>query len=292
MKKLVLILILCGFSLLAAQDYKLIESKTNREITLQEMAELALQYDVTFFGELHDNALLHHLEIGLLQDMHNLYPDLIVSLEMFERDVQPEVDAYLAGKMNEDEFILASRAWNNYHSDYKPIVDFCKNQHLTLLAANIPRRLAALIAQGGESVLDSLSTEDRKLAARRYHIYDDEYKTRFFRTIEGNMTMMPDNPMGKKSMENLYIAQCLKDDTMAESILKYQHIPPRKKVLHFNGDFHSRKHLGTAQKLQMIEPMLHIAVITPIVSNQNLEYTQEDLPEGDFLIVIKGNPEE
>lgn len=290
MKKICFLFMIFSLSLLISQnvDYKIIESKTEQELTISELAEKALNYDVIFFGELHDNELLHHLEIELLTEMHTRYPQLIISMEMFERDVQTVVDDYLAGKIAEDEFILASRAWPNYIPDYKPIVDFAREHQMTLVAANIPRRYAAMINKIGLNALDSLSLEEKKFIAKRHKILDDEYKRRFINLMEENFKHIPDNPMAMKmDLDLLYAAQCLKDDTMAESIFNYQHLPPRKKVLHFNGDFHSRKHLGTAQKLQIMEPMLHIAVITPIISDDQLIYSKQDLQEGDFLIVMR-----
>lgn len=288
MKRILILMLLFGFALLAAKnvEFTIIDSNTEEELSVFELAEKALEYDVVFFGELHDDEFLHQLEYELLKEMHAIYPDLIISMEMFERDVQPEVDDYLAGKMSEEEFILASRAWPNYIPDYKLIVDFAKEHQLTLVAANIPRRYAAMINKQGMNALDSLTVEEKKYVAKKHIVFDDEYKERFINIMKRNMAHMPNNPMSMKmDIDLLYAAQCIKDDTMAESILQYQRIPPRRKVLHFNGDFHSRKHLGTVQKIQVLEPMLKIAVIAPVVVEGELNYTKKDLQEGNFLIL-------
>ena len=95
------------------------------------------------------------------------------------------------------------------------------------------------------------------------------------------------------NLDLIYAAQCIKDDTMAESILMHHRIPPRRKIIHFNGDFHSRKHLGTAQKIQVLEPMLKVAVITPLSCEDEFIWKDEDLLEGEFLILFKDDiPEE
>lgn len=285
------ILFLLWFSILwpAEFEYQIIHSKTGEKIDLIQLAELTLQYDITFFGELHGNPVLHHLEIELLKEMYSRYPQLIVSLEMFERDVQPELDQFLAGEIGEEEFILASRAWSNYMTDYKPIIDFSQEKGLTVVAANIPRRLASLVNKKGLSILDSLSVEDRTFVSKRRNVWEDEYKESFVRTMKQNFAALPSEISSMKiNIDNLYAAQCVKDDTMAESIWRVQRIPPRRKVLHFNGDFHSRKHLGTAQKLQYLEPMLRIAVIAPLVS-ADYSFSPADLEEGDFIIIL---PEE
>ena len=61
--------------------------------------------DVVFFGEQHDDAETHRAEAELLDAIGRTGRPVIVSLEMFERDVQPVVDDYLAGRTTEREFL-------------------------------------------------------------------------------------------------------------------------------------------------------------------------------------------
>ena len=269
------------------QEYKIIDSKMNIEIELKEMAERLGDYDVIFFGEFHENRILHSLEIELLKMFHRNNKNLIISLEMFERDVQPILDKYLNDEISEADFLANSRPWPNYKTDYKPIVEFAKDNKLIVIAANIPRRYASQISKQGMNALDSLSVEEKKFVAKKHKVFEDEYKERFLQTMQNNMAHSSKMPAGMMmNLDQIYAAQCIKDDTMAESILNYQRIPPRRKVIHFNGDFHSRKHLGTAQKIQIVEPMLKVAVITPIVCEQDFGWNSEDREEGEFLILL------
>ena len=270
------------------QEYKIINTKTNKEIELKEMVEKLGDYDVIFFGEFHENKILHSLEIAFLKMFYHNNKNLIISLEMFERDVQPVLDKYLNNKISEADFLAESRPWSNYEADYKPLIEFAKENELTVIAANIPRRYASMISKQGMNALDSLSQDEKKFVAKRHKVYDDEYKERFIRTMQNNMkhsSKMPKSMM--MNLDLIYAAQCIKDDTMAESILKYQRIPPRRKVIHYNGDFHSRKHLGTAQKIQILEPILKVAVIAPQICENEFTWKDEDLLEGEFLILIK-----
>ena len=270
------------------QEYKIIDSKMNKEIELKEMAERLGEYDVIFFGEFHENKILHSLEIELLKMFYHNNKNLIVSMEMFERDVQQVLDKYLIDEISEADFLAESRAWSNYETDYKPLIEFAKENELTVVAANIPRRYASMINKQGLNALDSLSQEENKFVARKHKVFDDEYKKRFIRTMQSNMAHSSKMPAGMKmNFDRLYAAQCIKDDTMAESILKYRRILPHRKVIHFNGDFHSRKHLGTAQKIQILEPMLKVAVITPLMCENEFTWKDEDLLEGEFLILLK-----
>lgn len=270
------------------QEYKIINTKTNKEIELKEIAERLGDYDVIFFGEFHGNKILHSLEFELLKMLHRNNKNIIVSLEMFERDVQPILDEYLNDEISEEEFLKNSRPWSNYKTDYKPLIEFAKENELTVVAANIPRRYANMISKQGLNALDSLSVEEKKFVTKKHIVFEDEYKEIFIQTMKDNMAHSSRMPTGMMmNLDFIYAAQCIKDDTMAESILKYHRIPPRRKVIHFNGDFHSRKHLGTAQKIQALEPMLKVAVITPIGCEDEFIWKDEDLLEGEFLILFK-----
>ena len=278
------ILILPAF----CQEYKIIDSKLNKEIELKEMAEKLGNYDVVFFGEFHENRILHSLEYELLKMFHSNNKNLIISMEMFERDVQPVLDKYLSDEISEADFLANSRPWPNYETNYKPLTEFAKENKLSVVAANIPRRYASMISKQGINALDSLSQEEKKFVARKHIVFEDEYKERFIKTMKNNIAHSSKMPKGMMmNFDLIYAAQCIKDDTMAESILKYQRIPPRKKVIHFNGDFHSRKHLGTAQKIQVLEPILKVAVIAPLMCEDEFIWEDEDLLEGEFLILIK-----
>jgi len=287
MKRIIIVAVLVLLLLpVFCQEYKIIDSKLNKTIELREMAEKLGSYDVIFFGEYHDNKILHSLEIELLKLFYSNNKNLVISMEMFERDVQMMIDKYLNEDISEEEFLAESRPWPNYQSDYKPLLEFAKKNKLNVIAANIPRRYASMISKQGMNALDSLSQEEKKFIAKKHKVFNDEYKERFTQTMKNNMAHRK-MPMSKQmNLDLIYAAQCIKDDTMAESILKYQRIPPRRKVIHYNGDFHSRGHLGTAQKIKLLEPMLKIAVIAPVMCEGEYNWDEEDLKEGDFLILL------
>ena len=59
---------------------------------------------------------------------------------MFEQDQQGVVDRYLSGELNEKQFKDSCRLWENYTTDYKPLLDFAKDKKLNdLLVAIILR---------------------------------------------------------------------------------------------------------------------------------------------------------
>ena len=91
-------------------------------------------------------------------------------------------------------------------------------------------------------------------------------------------------------MEAFYRAQCLKDDTMAESILDHHRRYPDRKIIHYQGDFHSRYRLGVVEKLQALAPELKILVITPVYVDdfQRLsEKARTFQADGDIVVFVQ-----
>lgn len=293
-------LILCGFfvatilSSQADQNYQIYNAHSGERVDVQQMAEELVDYDVVFFGEFHGEEILHRLQYGLLKAFYEVEEDIAVSMEMFERDVQKVLDAYLQGEISEDEFLSQSRPWSNYEKDYKPLLEYAKEQNLDVLAANVPRRYAAMLHREGDKALDNLTEAEQRFIADELVVLDDEYRERFYRTMRRNFGMMGDIPAEEldRRIHAMYKAQCLKDDTMAESIYEYIRQNPETKVIHFNGDFHSNSHLGTVQKLARMHAGLKIGVITPLAveSEEEFRFPSHASETGDFLIVHLPTP--
>ena len=73
---------------------------------------------------------------------------------MFESDNQQLINDYLSGALNFNTLDSMGRLWSNYKTDYSPIVEYAKKQHL--LYANIPRKYAnEVFRNGGFQALDN-----------------------------------------------------------------------------------------------------------------------------------------
>ncbi len=271
-----------------AAAYHVYETASGSRLTVEGISQKIKDYDVVVFGEYHDNPVLHCLEKELLTAVYEQYPNVAVSLEMFERDTQQILNAYLAGRVSEEAFLEQSRPWPNYRSDYRPFVEFAKTEELPVLAANIPRAIAAQYARSG--MLAAVEETLRQYLPRIHSTPDGEYRQRFF----GQMQAMSDKhsamPVTEKQMEAFYRAQCLKDDIMAESILDYHRRYPDRKIIHYQGDFHSRYRLGVVEKLQVLAPELKILVITPVYVDdfQRLsEKARNFQADGDIVVFVQ-----
>jgi len=279
---IVILIIIMNLAILSAEEYRIVDSRTGKTLSLQQMANELKKYDLIFFGEYHDNTTLHKLERELVP-LLDTKRELILSLEMFERDVQSDLDAYIEGWLTEDEFLAKSRPWSNYKDDYRPLIEYAKQKKLTVIAANIPRSIAGKMARTGPDFTDTLPEEDKKWLPNKISYPDDSYKKAFLETLENmHSPMMNNNP------DWLYQAQCLKDETMAESIVNALKMKPKARVLHFNGDFHSRYFSGTVSRVQELLPKKKIAVISPSYSEnwQTANLTAEEKNAGTYIIFL------
>lgn len=285
---LIVVFMLLGICTTSAQEYKIVESESGKPLDMSVLTQELLNYDVVFFGELHDDSLLHHLEAELFNNLGTADKNFNLSMEMFERDNQAELTNYIKGKSDYQEFSNKVRLWSNHKTDYEPLLQIAKNHKRDVIAANVPRVYASKLAKEGEEGLNNIRDEEKEYFAKKLVVLDDRYKKEFYETMQGMMDHGMPNKSGNDKILNIYKAQCLKDDTMAESINNYLVSNKGKKILHINGDFHSRYYLGTAQKLALMNKNLKIAVISPVAFSleDKLDWSPDYSDAGDYLILF------
>lgn len=232
---------------------------------------------VIMVGELHGNPGAHLAQLEALKAMAAQGGKLALSTEQFERDVQEHLDAYLSGKITEEEFLRNSRPWPNY-ADYRPLVEFCKANGIHVIAGNIPRRLANRVFKEGVDVLEDFSEEEKSWTAAELNALPGAYKDKFM----GVMGVMGGMGGHNDSLERMYAAQCIKDDTMAESIADWLKANPGGRVLHINGAFHSGGGLGVPEKLvDMMD--VSIGLITCVQGDD------DDAAPDEWILRVPGN---
>lgn len=253
------------------------------------LADLA-RADVVLVGEQHDDPNTHRLEAALLQGLMRRRVPVTVSLEMFERDVQPLLDAYLAGTVGEEEFLRRARPWPRYGTDYRPLVEMARAHGWRVIAADVPRPLAADVSKSGRTALEKLQPDERIMGARDLQCPLDGYYDRFVESMGGHAgTNEKGSPQHQRAtMERYYLAQCLKDETMAESIataFERQSGRPGT-IVHYTGAFHSDFGGGTADRVRRRLPGRRVAVVSilPVADLDTVTPEDDDLKRAEYLV--------
>lgn len=258
------------------QAFKVYE-KGGGKINLTDVKEKLDKTDIILFGELHNNAMAHWLELQLTKNLHkHLGENLILGAEMFESDTQILIDEYFQGLYPTKNFEDEAKLWKNYSTDYKPILEYAKKNKIKFVATNIPRRYAAIVSRQNFDGLDKLSDQAKKYIAPLPIKFDPNLPA--YKEMLG---------MAGHSKEVKYLAeaQAIKDATMAHFILK--NFEPGKKFLHFHGAYHSDNYQGIYWYLKQYNPNINVLTIT-VIETPNLDSLAEnDKNKADFIILIK-----
>ena len=282
-KVFITILALLSFTMTWAQTpeaYVLYDKDGNRA-DYAEMIKNMGEMDVVFLGEIHNCPIAHWMEKVIIEDLHALHGDqLMLGAEMFERDNQLLLNEYLGGLLNEDKFKAEVKLWDNYDTDYAPIVNFAKENKLPFIATNVARRYANMVSKGGYKALESISEEAKQFIAPLPVKYIDNphVNAYFAHMMQPGMSMMP--------AENLSKAQTVKDATMAWSILQTL---KDKKMVHLNGSFHSTGHAGIISYLNVYRPGLKCGVIEVVRQDEVKELSKRHQGNADYFICVPKN---
>ena len=164
MNKYPVVLLLLLFVFTAFKTNKpawMLFNEKGKKVKYDKMLGQVKDADIVLFGELHNNAIAHWLQLELTKDLYNLKDsNLVLGAEMFETDNQLILDEYVGGLISQTRFEAEARLWNNYKTDYKPLVEFARKNNLRFVATNVPRRYASLVNSKGFEGLEELSDED------------------------------------------------------------------------------------------------------------------------------------
>ncbi len=279
-------LVLSLLAAACATSARIVGTADDRVQTLAQVADALVSADVVAMGEQHDSAAVHRTHYELLRQLHGRRPNLVIAMEMFERDVQNVLLQYVGGLIDEATFLEKTRPWPNYQSDYRPVVEFAKQNGLIILAANAPRPLAQKVSKLG---IESIAGDPN--VARETTAPEDEYWDAFQNSMGTH-----GGTLGEVAMHRFYAAQCLKDDTMAESIV--DHLKARAQageqplVVLIAGQFHTDHRRGTVARIQSRMPKLDIRVLSSEeVDDVNAGVYSSSRSVADYVVVVEKQPE-
>ncbi|NAW50581.1 iron-regulated protein [Elizabethkingia argentiflava] len=282
MKKLFLLIALSVFCPFFSQQFKAYQfyNKKGKPIKSEKMIKQLANYQVVLFGELHNNAIVHWLQLKLTQALYKKNnKQITLGGEMFERDNQYQLDQYLAGRFPSSALGDSVRLWPNYTTDYKPLLDFAKNHQLKFIATNIPRKYASQVAKKGLDYLENLSVEEKA--------YMVKLPIKITMDTPGyqEMKTLFEKHDAHFNVTNFIAAQAIKDASMAESIFK--NLKPGYLFIHYNGNYHTQAYGGIFWYIKQMYPNLKVAVISVFESeNPKLPIPKTDYIPTDFNLII------
>lgn len=253
------------------------------KVSFKEMLSSLKNAQVCLFGENHNDPISHWIELKLLQELyHEKETNIIFGGEMWETDQQNVMDECVKNKLYDIQLLSkSSLQWPNFSTDYRPLVEFCRDHDIPFVCTNVPRRYATMVSIEGDSVLNLLSQTALSYLPPlpiKFNFAEKSYKECADVAKRGAMASIR-----KGSVENLVKAQALKDATMAYNINK--NYKKNSLFYHINGELHSANHSGIAYYLHLINPELNIKTISVLSLPSTATLTAEER-RADFVIVV------
>lgn len=262
----------------APEAYRLYDAK-GKEVSYDKMIKAVATSDVVFFGEIHNCVMSHWMEMKVLEALAEKNKNIKVGMEMLEADNQLIIDEYTSGVISSDRFESECRLWDNYSTDYEPLVYFAKSHQLPLIATNVPRRYASVVKDKGLAYLDSLSGEAKRYLPQLPIKYVEN------ENAQSGFALMGMLGKGKGSDPELMAqAQAIKDATMGWFIAK--NLGKGEQMVHFNGTYHSDAQNGIIPYLKEYRPGTTVSVIRAVRQEDITQLDEDYLGLADFYICI------
>ena len=258
-----------------------------------ELVARARAAEIVVIGEEHDDRNTHALQRALYAAMLDTDETTAVSLEMFERDEQATVDAWLAGDIDTETLVADTNsidwggegAWYVY---YQPVIDLARNAGAPVIAANAPRRYVRRARPEGYDVLRALPAEERAWFDLPVELDRGPYYQRFAETMR---ELRKNDELDDDAIDAVFRSQQVWDATMAASVVDGLDQPGTDRVVHLIGRFHSDLEGGTIVEIRKRRPDSDILVVSCVrTSSPGRGLDAEDLGRGDVVVYTPEDP--
>ncbi len=249
---------------------QIIDLKAGKAVSFDDLLDQLKSVALVFVGENHDNPEHHLIEIQILQGLMARYDVRAVAMEFFPRNTQGVIDEYMKGQMDEKTFLEKiewSKIWGFPYYFYRPLFLQIREKNGALLALNVPHEIVRKVARSGLAGLDE---EERSQIAREIDLNNEEHKAYMQEVFGGH------SHHGIAQFDSFYEAQCVWDETMAETIADYLKNHPGPMVA-FTGNGHIVNKFGIPDR---VKKRMNISIATiavyPLVEQLKIERGMAD----------------
>jgi len=281
-------------------DTQIVDPLTGDTIEWSDLMDRIADVDVVLLGELHDHVVGHAVQLAVVEDVMDAYPESVLALEMLERDEQLRIDDYMDDILTAKTFarVTQSTDWagpGSWAAWYQPTIDAAKERGGRVIAANSPRQYVKFGRTSTDwyNLIDELPKERRIFVDYPKELSSGRYRQRFWELAfhgsndeEGEeekepidvTEIDPDDPMLPS-----FKSQQIWDATMAQSVAATNPTVEHKTIL-LVGQFHVEYDGGIVQELRRRIPSAKVLVIS-IQREIPDEGWQDTPPIADLMVV-------
>jgi uncharacterized iron-regulated protein len=172
---------------------------------------------VVLLGETHSDPDHHRWQLHTIEMLFSLRPEMVLGFEMFPRRVQPVLDRWSAGELNETAFLDEvdwPRIWGFDSRLYLPLFSFAREHRLPMVALNVDRETTRRVAMQG---LGATPLVDRENVGDPAPV-TPHYRERLFGWFKQHPAGREGATANSARFEGFIQAQSFWDRAMAEAI--------------------------------------------------------------------------
>ncbi len=175
---------------------------------------------VVLVGETHDRYDHHLMELEIIRRLHAVHPRLAIGMEAFQQPFQGILDDYVAGRVDEKQLLRGTEYYRRWRYDfrlYAPILEYARENHLPVVALNLPVELTSKVGREG---VTGLTAAERERLPDEIDRSDAAYAERLRKVFEYHPGV------DGHGFENFIEVQLLWDEGMAERAADYLRTHP------------------------------------------------------------------
>lgn len=241
---------------------------------------------VVLLGESHDQAEHHRWQLHTIAALFSHRSDMVLGFEMFPRRVQPVLDRWSKGELNESDFLREvgwPQIWGFAEALYLPLFHFARMHCLPMLALNIDRATIRRVAAQGLASVPSTEREGVGDPAPA----SSSYRARLFEWFNKHPAAGQDAHAASERFDRFVCAQQFWDRAMAEAIAGVRRDARQPLVVGVMGSGHIEYGDGVPHQLAALGVD---DVTTALPWPADIEYPIHDPPIADILFGVAPAP--
>ncbi len=253
-----------------------------------DLASAARGRSVVLLGETHDSAEDHRWQLHVLAQLHALTPNMVLGFEAFPRRVQPVLDKWVAGDLDEKAFLDQSdweAVWGYDAGFYLPLLHFARMHGIPVLALNVKRELVRKTREKGWAEIP----EDEREGVEDPAPASEAYRAHLEEIFEEHKKRMGDKV--KMSLDRFVEAQLLWDRAMAQALAEGRNKANADLAVGVVGRGHLEYGHGVPHQLSAMGVAGVASLMTWAADRDCADLVRDGAPIADLAFGVRPEPE-
>lgn len=223
------------------------EVKTGQRLDFDGFVDRLEGAPYVIVGESHGTKWHHRVQTDIYAELSARRPgDVALGMEMVERRFQEPLDAYIEGRIDEEQMLSKVRWESRWGVDYKlyaPMWRTARDDGQPVVGLNARRELVRAVGEVGLEGLD----EKQRAELPDMEVKDEEYREHLRRIFAAHGNR---EEVDEEGLDRFFEAQLVWDETMAQTAFEFLEGEGAEQIVILTGRGHMERGFGIPSGLQ------------------------------------------